>query len=181
MRKKRTGLLLFIPVILWMAVIFWFSSNNGNNSSMQSGRVSYMVASAMDKAFRLDMSDAERMSFSESISFLVRKTAHFTEYFVLGILLSIAVGINFGGQLDVIDVGWKIGKIVKMRYFLPLVIVFGYAGTDELHQYFVPDRCCSFKDVLIDTAGGFTGILIFICIRYICGRVAYNRTEHSAR
>ena len=64
MKKKRLRLLYFIPVILWMAVIFWFSSNNGDISSMQSGKVSYMMASAVDKAFRLDMSETERVGFS---------------------------------------------------------------------------------------------------------------------
>ena len=96
MKKKRLRLLYFIPVILWMAVIFWFSSNNGDISSMQSGKVSYMMASAVDKAFRLDMSEAERVGFSESISYLVRKLAHFTEYLVLGVLLYTAVVNNFG-------------------------------------------------------------------------------------
>ncbi len=181
MKKKRLRLLYFIPVILWMVVIFWFSSNNGDISSMQSGKVSYMMANAMDKVFRLDMSEAERVGFSKSISFLVRKTAHFTEYLVLGVLLYMAIANNFGTLLDALDRDLRIGNIVKLRYFLPAVIVFGYAGTDELHQYFVPDRCCSFKDVLIDTAGGFTGIIIIILVRYICRKVTYNRAEHTAR
>ena len=168
MKKKRLRLLYFIPVILWMAVIFWFSSNNGDISSMQSGKVSYMMASAVDKAFRLDMSEAERVGFSEGISYLVRKLAHFTEYLVLGVLLYVAIANNFGTPL-------------KLRYFLPAAIVFGYAGTDELHQYFVPDRCCSFKDVLIDTAGGLTGIVIIILCRYICRKATYNRAEHTVR
>lgn len=181
MKKKRLRLLYFIPVILWMAVIFWFSSNNGDISSMQSGKVSYMMASAMDRAFKLDMSEAERMGFSEGISFLVRKTAHFTEYLVLGVLLYTAVANNFGTLLDTLDRSLGIGNIVKLRFFLPAVIVFGYAGTDELHQYFVPDRCCSFKDVLIDTAGGLTGIVIIILGRYVCRKATYNRAEHTAR
>ena len=181
MKKKRLRLLYFIPVILWMAVIFWFSSNNGDISSMQSGKVSYMMASAVDKAFRLDMSEAERVGFSEGISYLVRKLAHFTEYLVLGVLLYVAIANNFGTSLDSLDRDLRIGKIVKLRYFLPAVIVFGYAGTDELHQYFVPGRCCSFKDVLIDTAGGLTGILIIGLIRYIRGRTAYNKANNSVR
>ncbi len=181
MKKKRLRLLYFIPVILWMAVIFWFSSNNGDISSMQSGKVSYMMASAVDKAFRLDMSEAERVGFSEGISYLVRKLAHFTEYLVLGVLLYVAIANNFGTPLDSLDRDLRIGKIVKLRYFLPAVIVFGYAGTDELHQYFVPDRCCSFKDVLIDTAGGLTGIVIIILCRYICRKATYNRAEHTVR
>jgi len=177
--KKK--LLLFIPVLIWMAVIFWFSSNNGDTSSSQSSRVSYIFASAADKAFRLDMSDAERMNFSERISFLVRKTAHFSEYFILGMLLYIAVGINFGKTLDLIDASMKIFHVIRIRYLLPVIIVFGYAGTDELHQYFVPERCCSFRDVLIDTAGGLAAVLMIIFIRYIHGQIAYNRARRSVQ
>lgn len=178
---KTKRLLYFIPVLLWMAVIFWFSSNNGDRSSLQSGRVSYMVASMVDKTFGLDMSDMERMSFSSGISFMVRKTAHFTEYFVLGLLLYMAVGINFGSTLDMLDADLRLGKILRLRYFLPVVIVFGYAGTDELHQYFVPDRCCSFRDVLIDTAGGLSAVLVIGIVRYIHKRAAYNKARRSAR
>lgn len=76
MHTKRK-MLFFVPALIWMAVIFWFSSNNGDASSSQSSKVSYIFASAADKAFRLDMSDAERMNFSERISFLVRKTSTF--------------------------------------------------------------------------------------------------------
>lgn len=178
---KTKRLLYFIPVLLWMAVIFWFSSNNGDRSSLQSGRVSYMVASMVDKTFGLDMSDMERMSFSSGISFMVRKTAHFTEYFVLGLLLYMAVGVSFGSTLDMLDADLRLGKILRLRYFLPVVIVFGYAGTDELHQYFVPDRCCSFRDVLIDTAGGLSAVLIIGIVRYIHKRAAYNKARRSAR
>ena len=61
--SEKRRLLLFIPVLIWMGVIFMFSSDNGSISSMQSGRVSYMVASAVDSVFRLDMSDVERLDF----------------------------------------------------------------------------------------------------------------------
>ena len=174
MHTKRK-LLLFVPVLIWMAVIFWFSSNNGDASSSQSGKVSYIFASAADKVFRLDMSDAERMNLSEGISFLGRKTAHFSEYFILGMLLYTAIGINFGETLDLIL------HIFRIRYILPVIIVFGYAGTDELHQYFVPDRCCSFRDVLIDTAGGLASVLMISFIRYIRDRAAYNRARRSVQ
>ena len=180
MHTKRK-MLFFVPALIWMAVIFWFSSNNGDASSSQSSKVSYIFASAADQAFRLDMSDAERMNFSERISFLVRKTAHFSEYFILGMLLYTAIGINFGKTLDLIDESMKILHIFRIRYILPVIIVFGYAGTDELHQYFVPDRCCSFKDVLIDTAGGLASVLMIIFIRYVRSRKAYNTARRSVQ
>ena len=75
----------------------------------------------------------------------------------------------------------KILHIFRIRYILPVIIVFGYAGTDELHQYFVPDRCCSFRDVLIDTAGGLASVLMISFIRYIRGRAAYNRARRSVQ
>lgn len=179
--SEKRRLLLFIPVLIWMVVIFMFSSDNGSISSMQSGRVSYMVASAVDSVFRLDMSDVERLDFSHSLSYLVRKTAHFSEYFILGLLLYAAISVNFGSVLASMDADRRFLRKIKLRYFVPVVVVFGYAGTDELHQYFVPDRCCSFKDVLIDTAGGLTGILIIGLIRYIRGRTAYNKANSSVR
>ena len=51
----------------------------------------------------------------------------------------------------------------KKAYIYSLVIVFGYACSDEFHQLFVEGRSGQFKDVLIDTSGGvFGGILTFL-------------------
>ena len=48
----------------------------------------------------------------------------------------------------------------NMIYIYALIIVFGYASTDEFHQLFVVGRSGQFKDVLIDTSGGTFGILL---------------------
>lgn len=163
-----------------MAVIFWFSANNGASSSMQSGRVSYMLATVVDEALGLDMSRKEREALSEGMSFWVRKTAHFSEYFVLGCLLYLGISINFGKRLDSLWHFRRWGVVLRLRYLLPAAIVFLYAITDELHQYFVPERCCSFRDVLIDTAGGAFGILFSFFVRYILGRRAYTKARALA-
>ncbi|MFZ2371781.1 MAG: VanZ family protein, partial [Trichococcus flocculiformis] len=42
-----------------------------------------------------------------------------------------------------------------------LLFVFLYASSDEFHQSFIPGRGPAFTDVLIDTAGGLTGIILF--------------------
>ena len=49
------------------------------------------------------------------------------------------------------------------RFFVLLQLVIS-AGMDEFHQYFIPGRFASFKDVLIDTAGGIAGILVIIIL-----------------
>ena len=161
MKKKR--LFLFIPVILWMMVIFWFSANNGAESSSQSARITYGIAAAVDKVFHLGMTEQQRMQMSEGMTFIVRKTAHFSEYLILALLVRTALARCF--------VKLKPG----VQYAVTLVWIFVYAAMDELHQYFVPGRCCSIWDVFIDTAGGITGILIVMVVRHFRKMAAYNR------
>ena len=50
----------------------------------------------------------------------------------------------------------------KKAYIYSLIIVFGYACSDEFHQLFVEGRSGQFKDVLIDTSGGIFGSLLAI-------------------
>jgi VanZ family protein len=74
------------------------------------------------------------------VNYLVRKTAHFVEFFVLGMLLTRAL----------------CGGAVKFRpQSAALVILLGviYAMTDEYHQVFIDSRLASSRDVLLDVSG----------------------------
>jgi VanZ family protein len=71
---------------------------------------------------------------------LIRKTAHFTEYFVFGFLLLRAIR----GQ----DRGWRTRWAI-----VALAIAAGYSALDEFHQWFVPSRTASPWDSLLDTSG----------------------------
>lgn len=55
-----------------------------------------------------------------------------------------------------------------MKNMLKVIISFfigtTYAITDEIHQYFITDRCASIKDVCIDSAGVLTGIFILVIL-----------------
>ena len=76
---------------------------------------------------------------------LLRKFAHFSEFAMLGILLS-----------------WLFGMLQKKKRWAALC-GFLTACTDETIQRFVPDRGPSIFDVGIDTCGVLTGmLLIFI-------------------
>lgn len=100
----------------------------------------------------------------EILKVVVRKAAHFTEYLILGICLSInmqdlrskriAEGAISTDEpaMNYLLAAWAAGTL--------------YAMTDELHQFFVPDRVCSFTDVCIDSAGVACGVLIYcLCTR----------------
>ena len=80
----------------------------------------------------------------------VRKCAHFTEYAVLGMTVVYA----FGEKLK------TAGKILPVA----LGLCAFYAATDEFHQHFVPNRMGSVSDVLLDSAGALTGIVILLLI-----------------
>jgi VanZ family protein len=80
-------------------------------------------------------------------SFVVRKCAHFIEYFILGILL-------FMGFKDI--------NRLKQTFGISLLLGVIYAATDEIHQYFIPGRAMSIKDVFIDSLGVLTGLCLLV-------------------
>ncbi len=49
----------------------------------------------------------------------------------------------------------------KRRKFLMASAGIGWAVLDEIHQFFIPGRFCSFQDVLADTAGLLLALWLF--------------------
>ncbi len=117
----------WIPVVVWMGVIFWFSHQSGEESLAQSGVVLQVL-----EALGLSKEHLRQPEFI----FVVRKLAHFTEYFILGLLLS----------------------RVDLSFFWAAILILGYAVSDEIHQIFVPERGFAIMDIGIDFLGGLTGM-----------------------
>ena len=78
---------------------------------------------------------------------LLRKLAHFTEFACLGGLLT-----------------WILSLLHKP---VPMALGIGFlaACIDETIQLFAPDRGPAFTDVLLDTAGVFAGLCVFLLLR----------------
>lgn len=76
----------------------------------------------------------------------LRKLAHFSEFAALGFCMTGAIHFTFG----------------KRKFYLPLIPCVLYAISDEIHQYFVPERACRVFDIFVDTCGIMTGIGIFL-------------------
>jgi VanZ family protein len=126
----------WVLLIAWMVVIFIFSQQSGEVSSEQSRFVVYIFNSL---GINLDS------TLGEMSTFLVRKAAHFSEYFILGLFAYNVLRDEFK---------FKISLVVTV------LIVFLYACSDEFHQAFIPGRGPAFRDVLIDTSGGVTSTLV---------------------
>ncbi len=80
-----------------------------------------------------------------AIVVLARKGAHLAEYAVLALLLWHALRQAHAAGAS----AWR-----WSRAGLVLLLVALFAGTDELHQAFVPARDASIRDVMLDTLGG---------------------------
>ena len=84
------------------------------------------------------------------IHMFLRKAAHVTEYFVLGLLLFRALR---GGSGASWSWRWSIFSLVGVVL---------WAAVDELHQSFVPARTASIVDVGIDITGGLLAQLVMV-------------------
>ncbi len=136
-----------VASIVTAALIFWFSAQKGAESQALSDPLTLQVAQLL-RPDLMQMSEAERISFLELLSTIIRKNAHFCEFALLGFNLMGAMRFRFPGLSN--------GKC-RLR---AMGIAVAYAISDELHQLFVSDRATRALDVLIDSAGSLTGTLV---------------------
>lgn len=106
------------------------SSFNSTLSSNQSG----IIVSFIAKITNIDN--------IETLSLIIRKLAHFTEYFILGLLV-----YNFISNY-------------KFKLYYGVLICIIYSISDEIHQLYVPGRSCQLLDILIDISGALISILL---------------------
>jgi len=120
----------WIAVLVWAGVIFTFSTNSF--SGAHTGR--YIMA-----ILHIILPHARNQTLL-AIHAVIRKSAHFIEYFVFGLLLLRAVQYP--------EHGWKLRWAI-----LAVAIAAVYAASDEFHQVYVPGRTASPWDSLLDTCG----------------------------
>ena len=81
-------IILIALIIWWMTVIFGFSAEDGQQSQSFSDRITIKVVKVIYPDYDSLTLASQKMHFNK-ISFLVRKTGHFGEYAILGILWSV--------------------------------------------------------------------------------------------
>lgn len=146
--KKTFWIFLFLA-FLDMCVIFAFSAQNAKESSnISKGIANNIVSDISGDTKNSEHSDKKPVKF-DYIHYVLRKSAHFSLYTVLGLFVVSAV--YFGGRI----------KRKIYVYLTSLLFCVFYASTDEFHQLFVPGRSAELKDVMIDSAGVLLGLLLF--------------------
>lgn len=134
-RKIASVLLL----VIWLGVIFSFSNADGETSSGMSERlIKFITVTITDT----EPNSEEMEKIVEKYSFPVRKLAHFTEYFIFGLIV-----VNLLASF----------KIRKKMLLYVIVISLASSLFDEFHQTFIAGRSGNIKDVLLDTSGALIG------------------------
>lgn len=146
-------------LLLLMISIFCLSAQTADNSSVTSSHFCQAAAKLLFSDFN-SWNAATQKSVVSGLSFIVRKTAHFSEYALMGFL-------------------WYIW-LHKVRG--SVLIAFGatvcYAITDEFHQTFIPGRACELRDMLVDTCGGLFGILVAFVVLCVVHCIRHRDIVH---
>ena len=117
-----------ILLIFWCLLIFYFSNQPGSVSNVSSGIIVNFIRKIIPGNYQI-------------ITFIVRKLAHVSIYFILYLLTYNC---------------FKKFNIKKYAIYFCLL----YAVSDEIHQLFILNRSCELRDVLIDTTGILLAYLI---------------------
>lgn len=130
--------------VLCAGAIFLFSTQNGDESvdlskSFLRHIIAFIKGISIDEVTYNDV---------QKYGFIIRKIAHFTEFLALGVFSCLTSWVFFKKKYTIVS-------------FVFCVV---YASLDEMHQLFSDGRNANVRDVFIDSAGAFTGILLAVLI-----------------
>ncbi len=135
----RSFLKYWLPLLIWLGVIFV-----GSTDLMSAEHTSRFIVPIL-----LWLKPGMAPETIRSILFAMRKCAHVSEYAILALLLwrALRSGLAIGGKMSIL-----FGAV--------LLSCAVFAASDEFHQSFVKSRTPSVRDILLDIAGAFIGLLI---------------------
>ena len=157
--NKYSKNIFYFLFILWIAIIFSFSLRPGNISHKQSTTVKSELTAITDHHaanISLYLKDIFNNIYKnkEKINSngVVRKLAHITEYFILGLISASIINLLF---------------LQRKKYWLIFILVGPIiALIDEkiIQKYLTVGRTSSFTDVAIDCFGFYAALVVFLII-----------------
>ena len=144
-QRRKVRYLLFLGVLVW-SLFIW---SNSCRPAAESANQSLQVLTCFEAIFQALHIPADLGHV------LIRKAAHMTEFFVLGILWTAALV-------------WGLGKRIGSSMFTGASLCLMTALVDESIQLISPGRGSLVTDVWIDFGGSCIGVLLvsMICVLY---------------
>ena len=153
--KKAFRIIFLIIIILTIAVIWGHSCMTRAKSTEESSFVKEIIDTVVQT-----VSGNQSFAIPEVV---IRKSAHFFEYAVLGLELVIFIALNKSMYLND-DKKRGLIKNILCLYPTAFAISLFVASVDEIIQYFT-GRYSSIWDVMLDMTGASFSILIFLLIK----------------
>jgi VanZ family protein len=159
--RKRDLIWCWLPVLLWMAVIFTFSSQSYPQQDIRPWIKNNIPVDLIRQHFsetRLHYGGSEvsirKLGDAGFVEFFIRKGAHLAEYALLGFLIVNALRAS---------TAWSLPKVVLFTFAL----AFFYAVTDEIHQIYTYLRTPKLEDVWLDSVGTAIGIMVYLPVHFL--------------
>ena len=158
-RSTTAGIL----ALVWMCVIFAFSAQTKEESSVVSQGFSYRIVNTTGLLLHLHIDEEQLREIANAIEGFVRKGAHMTEYAILAILVYVWLG------------RWQLSR--RRMAYTATALTMLYACSDEIHQLFVAGRAGRVSDVLVDSAGAVVGLALFLFLKMCVSKIADKKKE----
>lgn len=151
---KLKNIINIILMIIWLLIIFLFSAQESDKSLNTSEHV---IIKTVETIKGEKLTEKEKDILIDKFLFIVRKSAHFFLYFILGIF--------------VFFIAKNVWGLTRTSFIYTIIFCLIYACSDELHQLFISGRTARILDVLIDTSGSLLSTFILFTLHIIKNRI----------
>ncbi|WP_165005240.1 VanZ family protein [Enterococcus sp. ZJ1668] len=153
--QRQNGNFYLVIAFVIIAVLFYSSSQTYGQQS-QVSRITQWLPNQPFKEMLGDIRfmyggsevSINHLGYAKFIEFFIRKAAHFGTYFILG-------GSLFLGVFPKMKIWW-------LTSILAWLAATGYAGLDEFHQMMTGGRSPMFQDVMLDSMGALTAVVLCV-------------------
>lgn len=138
-----------IPLLLLLVIVFLASGQPAEQQSMQDALKTWLPNKPLESFLRVFhvpfwgiLVSVEERGYYAFVEFLIRKGTHFVYFGIIALAIYIAL------------------PPFKYRKITTVVITMLLAVADEFRQSFTRGRTASLQDVLLDTTGAITALLL---------------------
>lgn len=140
MKSKIFKIIVWSVTLLWLCMIFYFSSKPSTESLQESGDI-LVHLNQLEESEIYNTTDSRVFD----LHYYVRKSAHFILYSGLGFLTALSIVLIRYKSYTSYIIAWLAAAL--------------YGVSDEAHQYFIPGRGPTFADIKLDTISALAGVV----------------------